>query len=68
MLDIHTLRKEILPDLNEAKYWHSSIVLNNHVFIFGGLLKLDSFSGTIESLDVITKYAWHMILQGNNIV
>ena len=36
MLNIETLEKKELPDLNQARFRHSSLILNGQLFVMGG--------------------------------
>ena len=39
MLDIYSLEQKELPDLNQARYAHTSLILNSHLYVMGGMIK-----------------------------
>ena len=43
-----------LLDLNQARLLHSSIVLAESLFVFGGMINSTEFTGTIECLSLLS--------------
>ena len=52
MLNIQILKQKELPDLNQARHGHSSLILNGHLFVMGGFTSAIDCSGSIESLSI----------------
>ena len=52
MLNIKTLEEKELPDLNQARYAHASLILNSQLFVFGGSINSEDVSESIESSSI----------------
>ena len=52
MLNIKTLEQKELPDLNQARYAHASLILNSQLFVFGGSINSEDVSESIESSSI----------------
>ena len=66
MLDIVTHHETDLPDLNQARFLHSSIVLGVILFVFGGRINASQeSSGTIECLNLQSMQAWITLLDSS---
>ena len=52
MLNIETLEQKELPDLNQARYRHSSLILDGHLFVMGGNTDAKTESSSIECLGI----------------
>lgn len=68
MLDIVTLEQDLLPEQNYERAAHASIILSNHLFLVGGhnlVEGLGRFIGSIESLDLLKKSSWHILIDYN---
>ena len=53
MLDIYSLEQKELPDLNQARYDHASLILNGHLFVMGGMKSLEDYASSIECLSIL---------------
>ena len=65
MLDIKTQEEKELPELNHVRSNHSSIILDSHLFVFGGHYGAIQKTGSIESLDLRIKSVWKTLVTGN---
>ena len=52
MLNIESLEQKELPNLNQARYALSSLILNGHLFVMGGQTSAIDTSSSIESLNI----------------
>ena len=53
MLELTSHKEQALPDLNQARFRHSSIVLDKYLYAIGGLISASQYSSSIESLDMV---------------
>ena len=58
ILDTVNHRETDLPDLNQERFCHSSIVLADSLFVFGGMINSSEYSETIECLTLQSNKAW----------
>lgn len=47
MCDLNTKEEKVLPEMNFARLWFSSIILGLHIYVFGGVG--DAVGGMINS-------------------
>ena len=52
MLNIESLEQKELPDLNQARSTHTSLILNGLLFVMGGRISGTDCSGSIECLSM----------------
>ena len=52
MLNIESLEQKELPDLNQARSHHASLILNGLLFVMGGEISGADYSGSIECLSM----------------
>ena len=68
MLDIVTLEQDLLPEQNYERACHTSIILSNHLFLVGGIHPIVHdvrLMGSIESLNLLKKSSWHILIENN---
>ena len=68
MLNIKTLEQKELPDLNQARYGHASLILNGHLFVMGGNNGPRDHLSSIECIGIAESCAWNTLLEGNQLV
>ena len=52
VLNIDTLEQKELPDLNQARFGHSSLILDGRLFVMGGMTSASDDSSSIECLGI----------------
>ena len=52
VLNIDTLEQKELPDLNQARFDHSSLILDGRLFVMGGMTSASDYSSSIECLGI----------------
>ena len=67
-LNIQTLEKKELPELNQARCHHASLILNGHLYVLGGRTNAIHHSGSIECLSISRQSNWHILLEGSQLV
>ena len=68
MLEINSLEQRELPDLNQGRFNHASIILNSYLFVLGGMSRYKDYPSAIECLSIAGFSAWSIILEGKETV
>ena len=53
-----------MPALNQARSYHSSIILNNCLFVIGGYIEFHTLLGSIECLSLHGNSAFRTLIHG----
>ena len=56
-----------MPALIEARYLHSSIAIDKHLYAMGGGIAGGGYSRWIEMLDLESKQAWQRLLDHDSV-
>ena len=56
-----------MPALIEARYFHSSIAIDKHLYAMGGYISGRECSRWIEMLDLESKQAWQRLLDHDSV-
>ena len=65
-IDIKAKTKEDLPNMNQGRCFHSSIIHCNKLYLIGGATKFNGpASNFLDVLDLSNPFAWGILHQGN---
>ena len=64
-LDIRNGEQVELPSLINARFDHSSIILNSKLYVMGGIVGFGKRLGSIECFDLKKNFGWYMIVEAN---
>lgn len=68
MLDLKTLEQTELPELNQPRAFHTSLILDFKLYVLGGQGIKEEVFGSIEGLNLQDKSGWNILVQGHKLV